>query len=230
MKKLKLKKLALAIVGVFAIGTAAANAADMPQRPLPMPRAPVFVPFFSWSGFYLGINAGYAFGDTNWTNTLTGITTGDFNANGFMAGGTIGYNMQFGSAIFGVEADFDWSGVKGATNANCGPNCETRNTWFATARGRIGYAFDRFMPYVTGGAAFGDVKLQGTGITAHSDTQVGWTAGVGIEYAFLNNWTAKLEYLYADLGSVNCPAANCIVPIEASLQLNIVRGGFNYKF
>jgi outer membrane immunogenic protein len=211
-------------------GAATAKAADLPPRYLPPPRAPVFVPFFTWTGFYLGINAGYAFGDTRWTNTLTGLSTGDFNTDGFIVGGTAGYNWQLGSAIFGIEGDFDWSNVKGATNLNCAPNCETRTTWFATARGRIGYAFDRFLPYFTGGAAFADVKLQGTGITAHSDTQIGWTVGVGLEYAFLPNWTTKIEYLYADLGTVNCPAASCLVPIETTLKLNIVRAGLNYKF
>lgn len=230
MNAKKLKTLMLALMGATAIGAAAAQAADLPPRYLPPPRAPIFVPFFSWTGLYLGVNAGYGMGDTNWTNTLTGVSTGDFNVDGFTAGGTLGYNWQLGSTIFGLEGDFNWSNMKGATNMNCAPNCETRTTWFATARGRIGYAFDRFLPYFTGGAAFGDVKLQGTGITAHSDTQVGWTVGAGLEYAFLNNWTAKIEYLYADLGTVNCPAANCIVPIEASLQLNIIRGGFNYKF
>ena len=75
-----------------------------------------------------------------------------------MVGGTAGYNLQFGSAVFGLEGDFDWSDIKGSTTANCATNCETTNTWFGTARGRIGYAFDRFLPYFTAGAAFGDVK------------------------------------------------------------------------
>ena len=77
-----------------------------------------------------------------------------------MVGGTLGYNMQFGSAVFGVEADIDWSGVKGSTTTNCPLGCETKNTWFGTARGRIGYAFDRFLPYFTGGAAFGDIQAE----------------------------------------------------------------------
>jgi outer membrane immunogenic protein len=88
MKNPKLKSLLLATVGAVALSVATASAADLPRRPLPMPRAPVFVPFFTWTGFYVGINAGYAFGDSNWTDTTFGVTTGNFNVDGFMVGGT----------------------------------------------------------------------------------------------------------------------------------------------
>jgi outer membrane immunogenic protein len=218
------------MAGLLAIAGSVAHAADMPQRPLPMPRAPVFVPFFSWNGFYMGINAGYGFGDSRWTNTVTGVTTGDFNVDGFMIGGTAGYNMQFGSAVFGIEGDIAWSDVKGSVLTACGLACETKNSWFGTIRGRLGYALDRFLPYVTAGGAFGDVQMSGSGITAYTENKFGWTVGAGIEYAFMINWTAKLEYLYADLGTVQCPATNCIAPIDATFKLNIVRAGLNYKF
>src|SRR5262245_38071017 len=183
MKKRKLKRLLLACVGLTALATMA-EAADIPP-PMPMPKAPVFVPFFSWTGFYLGINGGYGFGDSRWTETVTGSSTGNFNVDGFVIGGTPGFNFQSGAWGFGLEGDIDWSDIKGSTTANCPLGCETKNTWLGTGRGRLGYAFDRFLPYITGGAAFGDVQANATGFSGTKKTQFGWTIGGGIEYAFI---------------------------------------------
>lgn len=105
---------------------------------------------------------------------------------------------------------------------------ETKVPWFATVRGRIGYAFDRFLPYVTGGAAIGEVKMD-TGAGTDKDTRVGWTLGAGVEWAFLANWSAKLEYLYADLGKSSCDIAAC-AGTDVSFKTSIVRGGLNYRF
>ncbi len=231
MTRLTIRRLLLAGVALSAFGIGAAGAADIaPTRPYSMPKAPVFVPFFSWNGFYLGLYAGYGFGQSEWLNTATNVSTGNFDVSGGLAGGTVGYNWQFGSTVFGLEGDIGWSGLKGSTTTNCPLSCETRTTWFGTGRGRIGYAFDRFMPYITGGAAFGDIRAEAGGFSGTTKTQFGWVAGVGLEYAFLHNWTAKIEYLYADMGSVQCPAANCGATIDTSLEVNIVRGGLNYKF
>jgi outer membrane immunogenic protein len=226
-----MKRLLLAAVGVAAVAVTSAFAADMPpSRPLPTPRAPAYVPFFTWNGFYLGLNAGYGFGDSKWTNTITSATTGSFNVNGALVGGTAGYNLQLGSMVVGLETDFDWSDIKGSTN-NCISTCKTQNTWLGTARGRIGYAFDRFLPYFTAGAAFGEVKGTVTGAGNFAETEVGWTAGAGVEYAFLDNWTAKLEYLYVDLGKANCnTACSGGNPFDVTFTTSIVRGGLNYKF
>jgi outer membrane immunogenic protein len=230
MQRHKIKTLLLACVGFMAMAAASTYAADMPRRALPMPRAPVYVPFFSWTGFYAGINAGYGFGDSSWTNTTTGLGTGDFNVDGFLIGGTLGYNLQTGSWVFGVEGDIGWSDIKGTTTTLCPLGCETRNTWLGTIRGRIGYAFDRFLPYFTAGGAFGEVQANPAVLPGASDIQFGWTVGAGIEYAFLSNWSAKLEYLYVDLGTLNCTATECGVPTDVTFKANIVRGGLNYKF
>ena len=151
---------------------------------------------------------------------------------------------SFGGAsafVWGLEGDIAWSNVKGSTNCGLGLTCETSTSWFATARGRVGYAFDRFMPYITGGAAFGDVeaKVNPLALSA-SDIRVGWTAGAGLEYAFLGNWTAKIEYLYMDLGTLSSdPVATALlgpgrVPLSARFSTrvtdNILRLGVNYKF
>ncbi len=220
--------LLLASAGLAALA-AGAEAADFGA--LPPPRgAPVLVPFFTWNGFYAGFNAGYGFGHSRWTSTA-GVTTGNFNIGGALVGGTAGYNLQLGGFVFGIEADIGWSNIKGSTATSCAGTCATSNNWLGTARGRIGYAFDRFLPYVSGGAAFGDIKGSTTPGGSFSAAAVGWSAGGGLEYAFLNNWSAKVEYLHIDLGKATCSAAcSAGSPIAVTLTAQIVRGGLNYKF
>ena len=108
--------------------------------------------------------------------------------------------------MFGLEGDIDWSNIKGSITTTCLGTCQTSNNWLGTARGRVGYAFDRFLPYLTAGAAFGDVKGSVAGVGSFSETKVGWAGGAGLEYAFIDNWSAKLEYLYVDLGKATCNA------------------------
>jgi outer membrane immunogenic protein len=210
----------------LATATTAASAADLGRRHMPT-KAPAYEAYYNWSGFYAGINGGGAFGNSDLSNAL-GSTS--YDVNGGLAGGTIGYNWQVGRVVYGLEADGDWSGLKGSTtNAAC-VSCETSNPWLATARGRIGYAFNRVLPYVTAGGAFGDVKIARPGFAGETDTRAGWTGGGGVEVAINGPWTAKVEYLYADLGSANCSAANCGVSTSADLTANILRGGINYRF
>ena len=142
--------------------------------------------------------------------------------------------LQTGTWVWGLEGDIDYALIKGnATNtATCGAgSCEVKNTWFGTARGRIGYAgWNNFLPYITGGGAFAGLKVEPSGGTSSTDTTIGWTAGAGLEYAFMSNWSAKIEYLYADLGTATCEAAVCGVDTDISPKINIVRGGINYRF
>ncbi len=199
-----------------------ASAADLPR---PAYKAPLYVAPFSWSGFYVGLNAGYGWGKSNWSNALG--TTADFDVKGFVGGGTLGYNLQTGVWVFGLEGDFDYSAIKGSAPL-C---CETRNTWLGTGRVRIGYAWDRWLPFLTGGAAFGNLKMSPlVGGASESKTKVGWTAGAGVEYAFLGAWSAKLEYLYANLGKSTCSAATCGLPTEVTFKTSIIRLGLNYRF
>jgi outer membrane immunogenic protein len=197
-------------------------AADMSR---PAFKAPSSDAPWNWTGFYVGINGGYGFGKSNWTNVAG--TTGDFNVRGALAGGTIGYNLQTGMWVWGLEGDVDASWIKGTAATIC---CETKNEWLATARGRIGYAFDRWLPFLTGGAAFGDVKMTPIGFPAETLTKIGWTAGGGLEYAFQGAWSAKVEYLYADLGKASCDVATCGVATDVTFKTSIVRGGINYHF
>jgi outer membrane immunogenic protein len=139
--------------------------------------------------------------------------------------------MQTGNWVWGIEADLDASWIKGTETTVCGtPGCETRNDWLGTARGRIGYAFDRWMLYATGGGAFGDVKMTPGAGTSETDNRFGWTAGAGVEWAFMGAWSAKLEYLYVDLGTANCSATTCGASTDVDFKTNLVRVGVNYRF
>src|SRR5689334_22653977 len=154
-----MKRLILASVAGLAALTMmnSANAADIARRQAMPTKAPAYFAPYNWSGFYVGINGGGGWGRSDWSNAFG--STGSFDISGWLAGGTIGYNWQTGPVVFGLEGDIDYAHITGS--AICGGGvtiCEIRNNWLGTARGRLGYAFDRVMPYVTGGAAFGGIK------------------------------------------------------------------------
>ncbi|APF39093.1 porin family protein [Chelatococcus daeguensis] len=225
MKKILLAGVAAA--GLIASG-AAAFAADLPSRNVaPVAPAPV-VPIFTWTGFYVGVNAGYGWGEFS-------KAAGFDDPDGFVGGGQIGYNYQIGQFVVGLETDIQYADLKGKTaattfaNGNIGTG-RGEVEYFGTVRARVGAAFDRALIYVTGGLAYGETKFSGIDATAglafsKSETNVGWTLGAGLEYAFTNNITAKAEYLYVDLGDNRYYGAN-----KAETQFSVVRAGLNYKF
>jgi outer membrane immunogenic protein len=219
-----MKRLLLAGFGLIALVGAAA-AADLPPGPPNYYKSPAFVPPpYTWSGFYIGLNGGGGLGRSNWD------TAGGFNVDGGLVGGTIGYNYQIGRAVLGVEGDLDWSGLRGSiTSAGCPAGCTTSDSWLSTVRGRLGYAADRFMPYITAGGAFGNINASTPG-GGGSVTNAGWTVGAGLEFAIAGNWTAKAEYLYVDLGRFNCGVGCGAATDNVSFNTNIVRGGINYRF
>jgi outer membrane immunogenic protein len=177
------------------------------------------VPIFTWSGIYIGVNGGYSFGKT----TPLGAGAGpSFNTNGIVAGGTIGGNYQAGAFVFGAEGDFDWDNIKGTPAACVG--CQASSTWLATARGRVGVAFDRVLVYGTGGAAFQQLKFTIPPAASATSSPFGWTAGGGVEFALSPNWSAKAEYLFVDFNNKTIGGANF------NLIENVVRGGVNYRF
>jgi outer membrane immunogenic protein len=205
----------------------AVAAADMtPRYPhQPYVKAPINSPAFSWTGFYLGLNGGGGWGHSSWDRT------GDLNPSGGVIGGTAGLNWQMGQVVVGIEGDLDWSGISGTTSTLCPAGCTTRNDWLGTVRGRLGYAFDRFLPYVTGGLAAGDIRATTPGFAGATQSNLGWTVGVGMEVAIVANWSAKAEYLHVDLGNFNCGLACGLgTPDDVSLREDLVRGGVNYRF
>src|SRR5258708_23629308 len=209
---------AIALLALAAAG--AVRAADLSVAPI-YKAPPMAAPqAYNWSGFYVGLNGGGGWGTSNWDSA------GSFNLSGGVIGGTAGVNWQMGHAVLGFEGDGDWSNLKGSsTSTRCVAGCSTNNDWLATVRGRAGYAFDRFLPYVTGGLAVGDIKAGTPGFAGATQTNAGWTAGGGVELALTNNWTAKAEYLHVDLGNMNC-GFNCgvVANNNVSLKNNLVRG------
>ncbi|HEX2539357.1 MAG TPA: porin family protein, partial [Pseudolabrys sp.] len=156
------------IAALFALGAviaslSAARAADVaPARPQAVPPAAAPVPF-TWSGFYVGLNGGYGWGRSNWRDPATDPTLRGFGLSGGVVGGQLGYNWQTGPFVLGLESDLDWTNLSGSRSdggvctTNGGGECRTRQSWLGTTRGRLGYAFGSWLPYVTGGAAYGDI-------------------------------------------------------------------------
>src|ERR1700684_936405 len=154
------------IASALALAAAApAFAADLPPAAAPLPRAPVAYvpapPVFSWTGFYVGLNAGGAFGNSSWTTPAGAVSS--FSTIGALAGAQIGGNYQIGQFVIGAEGDIDWQNLRGATASGvCAPaaigGCAAASNWIATIRGRAGFAADRTLFYVTGGGAFANVK------------------------------------------------------------------------
>ncbi len=273
------KTLATALMIVGASG--AAFAADLPMRTAPV-FAPPLPPVFTWSGGYIGINAGYAFDYSSRFTTFddplngnVGVAAGQIPGSsrvrddGFTGGGQIGYNFQFGAGsgiVVGVEADAAYTDL-GKTNQYDGSNLAVAGLttrlhsdmdFLGTVRGRVGYAFDRFMVYGTGGFAYGDVNVNST-ITnsvngallysnGRSNLQTGYAYGGGIEYAvptdsFLQTLnffhssavTVKAEYLHYDLGGQNLtlnptPGNVGVYTQRIRTDGDLARIGLNYKF
>ncbi len=208
---------ATAIALALAAGSAAA--ADLPSKK----GAPVYAipaPVFTWTGIYAGLNIGGGWVDPS-------------NVSGVVGGGQIGYNYQFATApiVVGLEADFQGTSIarRGVFGA------ETSLPWFGTVRGRAGLTLldNRLLVYGTGGFAYGEVKYGWGG--ARNDTLTGWTAGGGVEYAFLPDWLAKIEYLYSDISKDYAGSWNPITGIytvghERHTKINTVRAGVNYHF
>lgn len=225
-----MKRIVLVGALIFASFTSAL-AADLPP-PTPVPYVPVERPF-SWTGFYLGLNGGFAFGQSNW-NSAVG-TVGSFSVDGGLAGGTAGFSYQWGQFVIGLEGDGDWQNLRGSqTNAPCFAigSCATASNWISTVRARAGFAVNRALIYATGGGAFTNIKPSLATLPYGGGNEPGWTAGTGVEFAMTDSWTVKAEYLYAKFQNATCTAGSCgaAAPANASLNENVVRVGVNYLF
>jgi outer membrane immunogenic protein len=223
---MKTRTILAGIAAALLTAPLAAQAADLAPPRYPEPA--YVVPTANWGGFYLGLNGGYLWGTSDWTG---GAGTFKVHPQGFIGGGTIGYNFQADAFVLGIEGDIDYVDAKDTASAAICAGCTFKDTWLATVRGRIGYSFGPWLPFLTGGGAWGNAEVNTGGGTV-SDTRGGWTAGGGIEYAFLGPWSAKLEYLYVDLGTATCTAAACGLPADAKIDFtaNVLRAGLNYRF
>jgi len=259
MKGVRFASLASTALAVAAFTTLfGAHAADL--GPLVTKAPPPLPVYYNWTGFYLGGNLGGSWGHQSEEMLIGGFPIGGVSdhPNGVIGGGQIGYNWQFynsgawGNAwVFGLEADIQASSQRATDDfaflmSPVGPfsgDVADKLEWFGTVRGRVGVAFDRVLPYVTGGWAYGNRKLDGTltlpaGTTSFSTSSTltdGWTVGGGIEWAFWDHWTAKFEYLYLDLGNNNNNDDFGLLKTPAGVTTghftdNIARVGVNYKF
>ncbi|AJY44461.1 outer membrane protein [Martelella endophytica] len=193
-----MKKILLASAALIAM-SAAAEAADVVMTPPSEPYvAPQVIPqTFSWTGFYLGGTAGY-----DWATVdpyVNGVNTGSEDLNGGKLGGFAGYNYQFSNNIvLGAEGELDyaWNEQKFYPG---GVEYKIGSDWEGSIRARLGYAFDNALLYATGGWAIANGYVDGAG-TDQNEAFNGWTAGVGLDYAFSKNVFGGLEYRYTDFG------------------------------
>ena len=223
----------LSLLAAFglALGAAqSASAADLRQPVYKAAPAPVMAAY-NWSGFYMGLHAGYGWAGGEATN-VGGTTVVDLNVDGFLAGAQLGWNWQAAGSpwVFGIEGDWSWTNAD-ATGTLGGLAFTAEHNWYATATARVGYAWDRALWYVKGGAAWVDGDYCRISGGCVGNTRSGWTVGTGIEWAVADNWTAKLEYNYMDFGSDTyalLPAIAAGTDIDA--HVHAVKLGLNYRF
>jgi outer membrane immunogenic protein len=247
-----MKKLALAAAAVFALFTGTASAADMAVKARPVV-APV--PVFSWTGFYIGLHGGGAWFDNDWFAPLTPLNiaggcagcpvgVGSHTGSSWLAGAQAGVNYQTGIWVLGVEVDGSWTDLKGS-NVNGAVAIlrdNSRTDALATFAGRVGIASGPTLFYAKGGAALADdrffTSLAATGQALQStdSTRWGWMVGVGIEYAFANNWSVKAEYNHLDFGRETetlqpLPGCGCVAfQYDVKQTVDLVKVGLNYRF
>jgi outer membrane immunogenic protein len=250
---------------LFLLGASFAEAADL--------RAPLLVPApqFTWTGFYLGANVGAGIGTTetsvNVGPALTALSGMPITAtaplvsetfNGFIGGMQAGYNWQAGVFVLGVEGDVDGAGLQGTAPCVVVLNCTMKHNWFADVTGRVGVvAVERTLIYLKGGVAWegsnftvgNNINVAGTTVAASaggSGIQTGGLLGMGVEYAFLPNWSAKLEYNYIDFGTRSfnasiaanpafagtglAPLSGAQVPTSITENEHLIKAGVNYRF
>ncbi|MBX9774446.1 MAG: porin family protein [Xanthobacteraceae bacterium] len=237
-----MKKSLFAGVSLFAFA-GAASGADLPRR---VP-APDMIPAgFSWTGFYVGGHTGIAVGRTTTGNTSPygGFDAGiplsyDLNPVSVFGGGQLGYNWQYGVYVLGVEADLGYLGLRETVRPAPDDYVSVKYGWYGTVTGRLGFAYDRLLTYVKGGAAVASITNAAGGLTggvidpsdysAVRKTRLGWTVGSGFELAFAPNWSFKSEYLYMNFGkqtSTNLDGDS----FTHKNQVHTWKVGLNYRF
>lgn len=243
-----MKKLVLA-ASILAISAVSASAADMAPRYAKAP-PPVAAAVMTWTGFYVGLQGGGGWGDSDETfflapNTPAFVGTQSYDTSGGFVGGVVGYNWQSGAFVLGIEGDYHWADINGRSSViNIGPpnlldTYYTQLRGFGDIKGRLGYAAGPALFFVSGGAAVGDIRHRydaalngGAANTFVQDTtRWGWTVGAGLEYMFAPNWSAKLEYNYIDLGKSTIQYSPVVANrSEWDDTFHTVKAGINYHF
>ncbi|WP_454851028.1 outer membrane protein [Rhizobium binxianense] len=230
-----MRKLCGSAAFLFTVGLmGASHAADLSVvNPAP---EPVVEPAFSWTGFYLGVNAGGGFAGDDEVGLSAGETFigkfGSLEASGFFGGAQLGYNYQLDSNwVIGLETDFQGGKIHDSVTEN-GLHSSSKVNWYGTLRPRVGYSFDHTLLYGTGGLAYGHVdyksSVDGVDLIDQDKTRVGWVLGAGLEHAFTDHLTAKLEYQYVNFEDFHARGGD--FSSKVTPDFHSVRVGLNYKF
>jgi outer membrane immunogenic protein len=230
------------VIGLAAVGiSGAASAADIPAAAPVYTKAPAIVQAaYDWNGFYIGINGGGANGRINWNADGFG-DEGSHNASGGTVGGQIGYRWQTPSSwVFGLEAQGNWADFEGsnASQQFPGQTNQTRIDSFGLFTGQIGYAWNRTLVYVKGGAAVTDNKYTAIstlppliGVDTANETRWGATVGAGIEYAVAQNWSLSFEYDHLFMGNRDVNSATgFLIADHVTEDVDLFTARLNYKF
>ena len=249
-----MKRLACVVV-LSVVGSSAAMAADLPPPMAPPPRAPAMyvpvVPLYNWSGFYIGGNVGAGWNSTGSITDTFGSTFGTTTNTSFLGGGQVGVNYEFwGGVVVGAEAMFDWvpntsntinvTGGGPATGSTA--TATINNRWLTTATGKLGYAWDRVLLYGKGGGAWVGTSNPSftvggapASFATNSSNNFGWTAGLGVEWAFAGSWSARAEWDYVRLQNQSFtvaggpPFGGDVISVN-NRSINMFTAGLNYKF
>lgn len=234
--KLMTLLLASTVALVAATGAKAADAIVY-EEPAPV----VVAPTFTWNGAYLGGQIGYGWGKSRFSQFGEAGAL-NIKPDGFLGGLYAGYNFDLGnSVVLGIDGDVTYNNLKDSysiTDGTDSASLESKLRWSGAVRARAGYAVDRFLPYIAGGVAFGQVKNtvsvstdELAGSVEQSKTLTGWTAGAGVDYAATDNVIVRLEYRYTDYGRKNFDfGTGGVASIRDKFKTNEVRLGVAYKF
>jgi outer membrane immunogenic protein len=191
---------------------------------------------YDWSGFYAGVHAGGGWSNVDWVYQGLG-NTADHDGDGVLGGIQLGYNVQSGGFVYGVEADITATGITGSTSCpNPAYDCISGVNWLGTGRVRAGTTVNNLLFYGTAGLAFGGVDIKTIHLTdptigtnGTSQTRLGWAAGAGIEWGLSPNLSTKFEYMYQNLGD-DTYEVDFGLPVDAEVQIHMLRVGLNYQF
>lgn len=235
-----MKNFLLGTVALVALGSASASAADLAARPYTK-APPMIAAAYDWSGFYLGINGGWA--ETNDRRVdPAGLVLGDYDVNGGTVGGQVGYRWQTGPVVFGLEAQGNWADLNGST-ANLalpGGLVRSRMDAFGLFTGQIGYAWNNVLLYAKGGAAVTDRNFEfiapGGALASSTGYDTRWspTVGAGLEFGFAQNWSLGVEYnhIFEDRHDATfvVPGLGGFPGTSTGGDTDMVLGRLNYKF
>jgi outer membrane immunogenic protein len=184
-----------------------------------------------WQGIYWGLSGGYGWGDSSISNATQDT---DVGPEGWLASATVGYNYMVGqNFLIGIEGDLGFMNISNDDKSVNGSIYRTSfGPWWGTMRARAGLAFGRLMIYGTGGIAFAAVEedvISASGTVSNDDVRSGWVAGGGLEWAFSESVSAKVEYLHMDFGGHSALSSN-LDDYDFNNRIDVVRAGINFKF